>query len=183
MATLNQVRHDHANMARLLHVLLLRHESLEQGERPDFHLIREVVDYILDYMNAFVKPLERLYSEHQMARKFKAGEVGQQLAEDYQALRERLDLLSENIDMILLDAVVPMDRFADDLKAYLDAHRAYLRAEREQLFPFFREQLTEEEQKRLLDMLPDGAQANLARLKEDYPQLYEEFKAAPSPFA
>ena len=177
MATLNQVRHDHANMARLLHVLLLRHEYL------DFRLIREVVDYIIDYMNAFVRPLERLYSEHQVAKKFKAGEVGQQLAEDYQALRERLDLLSENIDMILLDAVVPMDRFADDLKAYLDAHLAYLRAEREQLFPFFREQLSEEEQKHLLDMLPEGAQANLARLKEDYPQLYEEFEAAPSPFA
>ncbi|WP_417500710.1 hemerythrin domain-containing protein [Marinobacter sp.] len=183
MATLNQVRHDHANMARLLHVLLLRHESLTHGERPDFHLIREVVDYILDYMNSFVGPLERLYSEHHVAKKFKEGEAGQQLAEDYQALRERLNLLSENIDMILLDAVVPMDRFADDLKAYLDAHLAYLRAERELLFPFFREKLTKEEQKNLLKMLPEGAQANLARLKEDYPELYDEFKSAPSPFA
>lgn len=183
MATLNQVRHDHANMARLLHVLLLRHESLTHGERPDFHLIREVVDYILDYMNSFVGPLERLYSEYHVAKKFKEGEVGQQLAEDYQALRERLNLLSENIDMILLDAVVPMDRFADDLKAYLDAHLAYLRAERELLFPFFREKLTKEEQKNLLKMLPEGAQANLARLKEDYPELYDEFKSAPSPFA
>lgn len=183
MATLNKVRRDHANMARLLYILVLRHQSLADGERPDFHLMRDIVDYILDYMNGFIKPLERLYSEHQAAREFKAGKEGQQLAEYYQHLRERLNLLSENIDMILKDVVVPMDRFADDLKAYLDAHQEYLRAERELLFPFFREHLTEEEQQDLLKLLPDGAQENLARLREDYPQLYREFKEAPSPFA
>lgn len=183
MASLNQVRRDHANMARLLHILFLRHKTLEQGERPDFHLMREIVDYILDYMNGFITPLESLYSEYLLERDAGAEVLRSQLAEDYQALRERLDLLSENIDMILMDTVVPMDRFTADLKAYLDAHRAYLRAEREQLFPFFREHLTDEEQQSLLKMLPSGGQANLARLREDYPQLYAEFKGAPSPFS
>lgn len=183
MTALNRIRRDHANMARLLYILSLRQETLAQGERPDFHLMREIVDYILDYMDGFVKPLERLYSEHQEARAFRAGKVGQQLAKDYRALRERLGLLSDNLDMILMDAVVPMDKFTGDLQAYLDAHNAYLKAEREQLFPFFREQLSEAEQKRLLDMLPEGAQANLARLREDYPQLYAEFKQAPPPFS
>ncbi len=183
MATLNQVRRDHANMARLLHTLVLRHEILEQGERPDFHLIREVVDYILDYMTGFITPLERLYSEHLLGEGAEADAVSRRLAEDYQALNKRLKLLSESLDMILMDAVVPMERFAADLKAYLDAHSAYLRAEREELFPFFREHLTEEEQTRLLKMLPAGARDNLARLKEDYPELYADFEAAPSPFS
>lgn len=183
MATLNKLRRDHANMARLLHVLLLRQKTLEQGERPDFHLIREVVDYILDYMNSFIMPLERLYTEHLLAREPDAEALSHRLAEEYQALRVRLNRLSETIDMILLDAVVPMERFVDDLKTYLDAHLAYLRAEREQLFPFLREHLTDAEQKELLRMLPDGAQANLARLREDYPELYAEFRAAPSPFS
>ena len=183
MATLNQVRRDHANMARLLHTLLLRHETLAQGERPDFHLMREVVDYILDYMNVFVTPLERIYNEHMFAKQPDAEALSRRLTDDYKALQERLNLLSENIDMILMDAVVPMDRFADDLMAYLDAHRDYLRAEREELFPYFQKHLTDEEQKRLLEMLPDGTQANLLRLKEDYPELYAEFKEAPSPFS
>ena len=39
--------------------------------------------------------------------------------------------LSQDIDMILMDNILPMDRFADDLKAYLEAHRGYLRHERE----------------------------------------------------
>lgn len=183
MATLNQLRRDHANMARLLHVLSLRHKALTQGERPDFHLIREVVDYILDYMTGFIAPLERLHSEHLLGEGAEADAVSRQLSEEYQALNARLKMLSDNLDMILMDAVVPMERFADDFKAYLDAHFAYLRAEREQLFEFFRKQLSEEERKRLLQMLPEGTQANLSRLREDYPQLYAEFKEAPSPFA
>ena len=183
MASLNQLRRDHANMARLLHVLLARHKSLEQGERPDFHLIREVVDYILEYMDGFIMPLERLYSEHLLAKAPDAEALSHRMAEDYQALRKRLNLLSGTLDMILMDNVVPMDRFIDDLKTYLDAHNAYLKVEREQLFPFLREHLTDAEQEDLLKMLPDGSQANLSRLREDHPELYAEFRAAPSPFA
>ena len=183
MATLNQLRRDHANMAKLLHILLLRHKTLEEGERPDFHLIREVVDYILDYMDGFIMPLEQLYSEQMLAREPKAEALSRQLTDEYQALRERLNLLSETINTILLDGVVPMEHFIADLKAYLDAHLAYLHAEREQLFPFLREHLTEAEQNSLLKMLPSGAQENLSRLREDFPELYAEFKTAPSPFA
>jgi hemerythrin-like domain-containing protein len=183
MASLNQLRRDHANMARLLHILLLRHKNLEQGERPDFHLIREVVDYILEYMDGFIMPLERLYSEHLLAKEPDAETLSRRMAEDYRALRKRLNLLSETLDMILMDAVVPMERFIADLKTYLDAHLAYLKVEHEQLFPFLREHLTDVEQKDLLKMLPDSAQTNLSRLREDYPELYAEFKAAPSPFS
>jgi len=182
MASLNQLRRDHASMARLLHVLLIRHKNLTQGERPDFHLIREVVDYILEYMEGFIMPLERLYSEHLLAKAPEAEALSRRMGEDYQDLRKRLNLLSETLDMILMDHVVPMDRFIDDLKTYLDAHNAYLKVEREKLFPFLREHLTEAEQKDLLKMLPDGTQASLSQLREDHPELYAEFKAAPSPF-
>lgn len=183
MGTLNKLRRDHVNMARLLHVLLLRHTTLEKGERPDFHLIREIVDYILEYMDGFIMPLERLYTDHMLEKKPDAEALSRRLGEEYQALRKRLNMLSETLDMILMDAVVPMDRFIDDLKTYLDAHQAYLKAERDELFPFLREHLSDAEQQKLLGMLPDGAQANLARLREDYPELYAEFKSAPSPFA
>lgn len=183
MPMLTQLRQDHANMARLLHVLALKHKTLDHGERPDFHLIREVVDFILDYMTGFTVPLERICSEQLLTKVPEANELGCRLAEDYLALNERLARLSQDIDMILMDAVVPMDRFADDLKAYLEAHRAYLRAEREELFPLMREHLDEQELKVLADSLPEGAQAELERLQSAYPELYSEFRNAPSPLA
>lgn len=183
MPMLTQLRQDHANMARLLHVLSLKHKMLEHGERPDFQLVREVVDYILDYMTGFTVPLERICSEQLLAKVPEADELGCRLAEDYQALNQRLARLSQDIDMILMDAVVPMDRFADDLKAYLDAHRAYLRAEREELFPLMREHLDEEDLQLLVRSLPDGAETELERLQGAYPALYTEFRGAPSPFA
>lgn len=181
MPMLTQLRQDHANMARLLHVLSLKHKTLDHGERPDFQLVREVVDFILDYMTGFTVPLERICSERLLAKVPNASELSCRLAEDYQALHQRLMRLSQDIDQILMDAVVPMDRFADDLKAYLDAHRAYLRAEREGLFPLMREHLDEQDMQALARSLPEEAEAELQRLQKAYPELYAEFREAPAP--
>ncbi|WP_459874473.1 hemerythrin domain-containing protein [Halomonas shantousis] len=180
---LTQLRQDHANMARLLHVLQMKHKTLAEGERPDFQLVREVVDYILDYMHGFTVPLERICGEQLASRVPEASELVCQLSEDYRGLHERLMRLSQDIDMILMDAVVPIDRFAEDLGAYLEAHRGYLRAERESLFPLIREHFDEEDLARLAAALPEGAEAELARLQSSYPELYAEFRTTPSPVA
>lgn len=179
MPMLTQLRQDHANMARLLHVLQLKHKTLAAGERPDFQLIREVVDYILDYMEDFTVPLERICSEQLAVSVPGASDLSGQLSVDYGAVRERLQRLSQDIDMILMDAVIPMDRFADDLKAYLDTHRAYLRDEYERLFPLIGEHFDDADLQRLASLLPDGATARLEYLQASYPELYAEFRAPP----
>ena len=63
--------------------------------------------------------------------------------------------------MILMDNVLPMDIFAEALKAYLDAHRAYLRHEREGLFPLIDEHFSEEDMEELRQALPEGAEQEL----------------------
>ena len=181
MPMLTQLRQDHANMARMLHVLQLKQKSLSAGERPNFQLVREVVDYILDYMEGFTQPLERVLAERLQAKEPSCRELTDRLSQDYQALRRQLKRLSNDLDMILMDAVVPMDRFADDLKAYLDAHRGYLRDERELLFPLIREHFDDADLDRLAEALPEGAAAELERLQQAYPELYAELREAPQP--
>ena len=107
----------------------------------------------------------------------------ERLSSDYQALRQRLMRLSNDIDMILMDAVIPMDRFAEDLKAYLDAHRTYLRDERELLFPLIGEYFDDSDLELLAQTLPEGAAAKLERLQEAYPELYAELRETPEPAA
>ncbi len=179
MPMLTQLRRDHANMARMLHVLHLKQKTLATGERPNFKLMREVVDYILDYMEGFTLPLERLIGERLQEVAPECAELTERLSSDYRAVKSRLARLSNDLDMILMDAVVPMDRFADDLKAYLDAHRAYLRDEHDLLFPLIREQCSDEDLDRLAEALPEGAAAELERLQEAYPELYAELRDAP----
>lgn len=179
MAMLTQLRLDHANMARILHVLQLKQKTLAKGERPNFKLVREVVDYILDYMDGFTMPLERVCAEQLRGVAPHSVEITERLASDYRQLQARLKRLSNDIDMILMDAVIPMDRFAEDLKAYLDSHRAYLRDERELLFPLIREHFDDAALDELADALPEGATAKLERLQEAYPELYAELREAP----
>ncbi|MDN3554660.1 hemerythrin domain-containing protein [Halomonas maura] len=178
---LNQLRQDHANMARILHVLQLKQKTLAAGERPNFQLVREVVDYILDYQEGFTQPLEKVCTERLKQVVPESEEVTARLARDYRALKAQLKRLSDDLDMILMDAVIPMDRFADDLRAYVEAHRAYLRDERELLFPMIRDYFQDGDLETLAESLPEGAAEKLERLQEAYPELYAELRDAPEP--
>ncbi|MGP5308187.1 hemerythrin domain-containing protein [Vreelandella alkaliphila] len=178
---LNQLRLDHANMARMLHVLQLKQKTLASGERPDFQLMREVVDYILSYMDGFASPLEKICVERLQKQAPEHLPLMEQMASDYRKLKPRLSRLSNDIDMILMDNVLPMDLFAEALKAYLDAHRAYLRHEREGLFPLIDEHFSEEDMEELRQALPEGAEQELERLQQAYPELYAELRGAEVP--
>ncbi|PCF93779.1 hemerythrin domain-containing protein [Vreelandella nigrificans] len=178
---LNQLRLDHANMARMLHVLQLKQKTLVLGERPNFQLMREVVDYILSYMDGFATPLERICVERLQAQAPDDLPLMEKMATDYRELKPRLLRLSNDIDMILMDNILPMDRFAEDLKAYLEAHRAYLRDEREGLFPLIDKHFSPEDMQELRDALPDGAEKELERLQLAYPELYAELCGAEVP--
>lgn len=178
---LNQLRLDHANMARMLHVLQLKQKTLLLGERPNFQLMREVVDYILSYMEGFASPLERICVERLEAKAPEHLQLMEQMAADYRELKPRLRQLSNDIDTILMDNVLPMDRFTQDLKAYLEAHRAYLRLEREGLFPLIDKHFSPEDMQELRDALPEGAEQELERLQHAYPELYAELCGAEVP--
>ncbi|ANF58672.1 hemerythrin domain-containing protein [Halotalea alkalilenta] len=179
MQTTSQLRQDHANMARLLHVLSLKQRSLVEGQRPNFRLVREVIDYILDYMEEFMIPLETLCGDRMVEQDAQAAELVNRLARDYTELRQRLSLVSEDLDSILNDVVIPIDRFADRLRDYIEAHRAYLRIEREEFFPLIEQRLSEAEYHQLCDALLSDAEGRLSELKHEYPQLYREFREAP----
>lgn len=173
MPNVTQLRQDHANMARLLHVLSHRHKTLVSGERPDFRMMREVVDYILDYMQGFIIPLERECSQMLCERSTEAGPLCKRLIEQYHTLHASLSKLSDNLDSILMDQVIPMEQFNADLHDYVESHRDYLRAERQELFPLMRDLLNDEEWQQLTNAIPH-ARAELERLQEAYPELYAE---------
>lgn len=175
---LNQIRHDHANMGRMLHVLQLKQRMLKEGERPNFHLMREVLDYIASYMSEFAVPLERIFLERLQQASPDHAKLAESMVKDYRELKPRLDRLSNDIDAILMDTPLPMDRFADDLKAYLDAHRAYLRKERENLFPLVEKHLGDADVDAMKQSLPEGSDKTLQHLQEIYPELYAELRDA-----
>ncbi|MDG4870960.1 hypothetical protein P8631_23450, partial [Guyparkeria sp. 1SP6A2] len=59
--------------------------------------------------------------------------------------------------------------------------RAYLRHEREGLFPLIDQHFTSDELEELRQALPDGAEQELERLQLAYPDLYAELRGAEVP--
>ncbi|MDN6179812.1 MAG: hemerythrin domain-containing protein [Halomonas subglaciescola] len=178
---INQLSLDHANMERMLHVLDLKYNILQRGERPNFRLMREVADYILAYMEGFAVSLEQGFVERLKAHVPEHADMAEQMLADYRKLKPRLEHLSDDIDMVLMDNVLPMDRFAEDLKQYLDAHRKYLRQEREELFPLLDKRFDAEDTEAFRQAMPVNADKEIERLQESYPELYDELQEADVP--
>ncbi|MFC0268317.1 hemerythrin domain-containing protein [Kushneria aurantia] len=176
MFKLNQLRQDHARMVRLLHVLSLQHRRLVTGNRPDFRLMREACDYIGAYLDDYLMPLEMLCGNRLAERGADSGQRICEMAGESRALRQRLVELEGDLESILMDAVIPMALFTERLAGYLDAHRHYLRQERDHLFPLLDAGLDEQEYAELRDALPIQARTRFARLQQDYPELYAEFR-------
>ncbi|WP_017429893.1 hemerythrin domain-containing protein [Vreelandella jeotgali] len=178
---LKQLSLDHANMARMLHVLDLKYRILQQGERPNFHLMREVVDYILAYMEEFAVSLEQGFVERLKTYLPEQADMADQMLADYRKLRPRLEDLSDDIDRVLMDNVLPMDRFAADLKEYLEEHRRYLQQERRELFPLLEQRFDEKDTEAFAQAMPDNADKVVERLQEAYPELCAELEEADVP--
>lgn len=181
MATLNQLRQDHANMAGMLHVLKLKQKVLVDGERPDFRLVREVVDYILDYMEGFSQLLDDVFAQLVHDKVPEANSTSKLLAEHYRELKAQLVRLSSDLDMILMDGVMPMGRFAADLDGYLDAHQSYLKEEREHLMPLMDEYFDDQDLERFAAELPEGAADQFEQLKAAYPELENDLRDVAPP--
>lgn len=181
MATLNQLRQDHVNMAGMLHVLKLKQKVLVDGERPDFRLVREVVDYILDYMDGFSKLLDEVFARLVHDKVPEADSTSTLLADHYRELKKQLMRLSSDLDMILMDGVMPMDRFAADLDGYLEMHQSYLREEREHLVPLMRDHFDDKDMEHFAAALPEGAANQFEQLKKAYPALEEELRGVEPP--
>ena len=55
---LRTLREDHRNMGRLLDVLESQIEVFRRGDKPDYEILTETVDYCLNYPERFHHPLE-----------------------------------------------------------------------------------------------------------------------------
>jgi hemerythrin-like domain-containing protein len=139
---LASVHEDHVNIARLLRVL--EHKlALIRGEKPvKYKLIADIISYMSHYADKYHHPKEDLIYDYYMKYRVVDGELPNRLICEHQELRELTEDLSDVLDLILLDAVMPLDVFSDKLERYIKAQWDHLNFEENEVFPVLRAQLT-----------------------------------------
>jgi len=154
MTTLSELHQDHINLNRLLEILTHKVSRLREGAHPDFSLMADVVDYVGRYADEHHHPREDVMYEHFRGRDDQMDKGFDQCEAEHARLKQLSHDLAESIDAILHDAVMPMDRFTDQLEEFVISEREHLDFEERELFPGIRALANEADWETLEKELP-----------------------------
>ncbi len=140
---IDSLHQDHANLAKLLDALERQLALFDEGETPDFDIVRGVIDYCLNYPDLYHHPKEDLVLERlQAADPVAAAAVGDLAAEhrDLAALTHRF---ADAVQAVLQDLEVPRGPFDEAARRFLETYREHMNKEEREFLPAARRSLGE----------------------------------------
>lgn len=174
MNTLSQLHQDHINLTHLLDMLQRKVVRLREGIHPDFSLMADVVSYVGDYADQHHHPHEDLMYAFFRGRDAQLDERFAECEQEHQNLKSLSTQLSESIDAILNDAVIPMDRFTDQLDAFVTAEKQHLDFEEAKIFPQLKQLASDQDWTELAAQIPEHADPLFGEHQADqYRELYK----------
>ncbi len=140
---------DHLNISRLL--ALLKHKlAVIRNEQPvSYFLLLNVVDYLREVSDKYHHPKEEMIYDYYLKYRVVEGEVANRLQEEHARLLEAGAELKEMVEMILMDAVIPLDQFTARLEQFVALQEAHINYEEGVIFPHLRDSLTEDDWRHL----------------------------------
>ncbi|ELM3750363.1 hemerythrin domain-containing protein [Aeromonas dhakensis] len=140
---------DHLNIARLLDLLKQKLAAIRSEERVSYFLIRDVVDYLREVSDKYHHPKEDIIYDYYLKYRVVEGDVANRLQLEHAKLVEAGAELREMVEMILMDAVIPLDQFTAKLEQFVALQEAHMNYEEGVIFPHLRDSLTEDDWRHL----------------------------------
>lgn len=132
---MSMLRHDHGNFAVLLNIVERQVNVFIAGGAADYRILRDSLDYFLDYPGLRHHPLEDLVYDRLIQRRPDMAEAVDDLVAGHKVLADKARDFSEAIDRVLAEEEVPRDWLAARAKAFVDGYRIHLEAEERRFFP------------------------------------------------
>ena len=136
---------EHANMAKLLAILERQIDLFKQGATPDYHTIRTILEYNVEYSDLYHHPKEDLVFARLRARYPETINTVNNLEEDHRRLASQTRRFSEVIANIIDGAELRRDRVMRMAEEYLESARRHMEMEDKWIFPAARQWLTAED--------------------------------------
>ena len=136
------LRREHANMAALVKTLEWQVAQFEAGGRPDYDVVRNVVEYFLSFPDLYHHPKEDLVFARLKARAPEATERIGDLRREHEALLARSRELSAGLRAVLNEAHVPRESFVNWARAFIDLQMRHMNMEECEFFPAALQSLT-----------------------------------------
>ncbi len=134
-AIMRQLRQEHADIARLLQLLDRQVAVFASGERPDYDLLRKVIDYFLDYPDAVHHPREDLIYRVLKRRDSKLAKAIGDLEQEHEILAGTTRTLSEILREILAEELIDRAKVQELVAEFVRSYRQHMKREERDIFP------------------------------------------------
>jgi len=170
---------DHRNMTKILDALQRQINSLDHAGSPNHHLIRNILEYILDYPTHVHHPVEDLVYGELKIRNPAIARTLDGIEQEHADLEKRTRQFAQAIDRALQGEELPLQWLLQMGQDLIDHLRRHMRAEETTLFPAARRSLTSTDWANIALVLgaPDDPLFG-PRLREFYRRLQQEIMAS-----
>lgn len=132
---------EHGYINRIIQLLDSKLSRLEDEKSVNYNVIRESVDYLSLVAEKVHHPKEDMIYQYYVDHYGKHEGLANLLIEHHTLSGDTEDF-SITIEMILNDAIVPKERFKEQLKAFTCRIRQHLELEEKEILPFLKTHLT-----------------------------------------
>lgn len=144
---MNQLLHrldqDHRRLEQLMRLLEGLLDQFRDGEEPDYELMCELLEYMIDYSDQVHHPSEDLIFEQVLAGGGEGHSVLRQLMKQHHTLVELNRRFKESLEGIVHEEVLRRDTVERQGRELIAALREHMRLEDEEAFPLARRQLSQ----------------------------------------
>lgn len=144
-ATIDKLRDEHRNMARLLTLLNREILAFSNGDNADFELVDSILEYNLHFPDACHHPKEDVVYARLCERDPEAAKAVGNLAGEHEELHALTARLASAVENVLRDRELPRDWFSEVAGEYLRFLRRHMQMEEVVFFPAAERILTEED--------------------------------------
>jgi hemerythrin-like domain-containing protein len=169
------LRQEHKGLNQLIALLQSKLEELNQGHSPNFNLMEDVINYIENYANAYHHPKEDVIYHYIIEQQLDEKGLFSAIVQEHKKFVQITSHLRQSIQSILMDTIVPRDKFIVQLDEFIREEQSHIENEENIIFPLAESLLTEQDWIVISQSIPDIIEDPLfgRQVKAEYKELYK----------
>lgn len=134
-AVIESLRADHVNMARLLHLVEAEIGAFKAGKVPDYALLGDILDYLLNYPDLCHHPAENMIYRRLRRRAPAEADAVREIEDEHGKIAEVTRRFAAAVHNVATESQIPREAFVDFGNKFLDLTRRHMTAEETRFFP------------------------------------------------
>ncbi len=146
---LHELHQEHLNIAKLLDLLRQQLFAIRAEKPVRYRLLKDILGYLSEVADQYHNPQEDLIYDYYLKFRCTDDQVSSRLKAEHERVVSTGQELTAMVDMILMDAVIPLDQLTAKLEAFIVLQQCHMDYEESEVFPLLRTKLTEDDWRHL----------------------------------